>query len=240
MHSLSLLITCEHGGNSVPADFRHLFVGHKALLRSHRGWDPGTLILGEELALRCTAPLIAATHTRLLVDLNRSPHHRHVFSEITKPLEKSTRGHLLGEYHSPHRHQIQQHVAQSIQAGGWVVHIGVHSFTPQLGSQVRNADVGLLYDPRRGPEAQFAHAWRQCWQTNSSLKVRMNYPYRGIADGLTTYLRTQFPQRYVGIELEINQRFPLGSSHSWEMIRASCRDSLSESLAGWTPVENLG
>jgi hypothetical protein len=36
--------------------------------------------------------------------------------------------------------------------------------------------------------------------------VRRNYPYRGTADGFTTYLRRQFSARkYLGIELEVNQ-----------------------------------
>jgi hypothetical protein len=39
------------------------------------------------------------------------------------------------------------------------------------------------------------------------MRVRRNYPYLGKTDGLTTYLRRQFPaEQYLGIELEVNQR----------------------------------
>jgi hypothetical protein len=31
--------------------------------------------------------------------------------------------------------------------------------------------------------------------------------YLGKADGFTTYLRKQFPESYIGIEIEINQKF---------------------------------
>jgi predicted N-formylglutamate amidohydrolase len=37
------LVTCEHGGNHVPADYQSLFASKRAvaMLRSHRGYDPG-------------------------------------------------------------------------------------------------------------------------------------------------------------------------------------------------------
>ena len=38
------------------------------------------------------------------------------------------------------------------------------------------------------------------------MKVRFNYPYKGTSDGLTTTLRKKFGPRYVGIEIEINQK----------------------------------
>jgi predicted N-formylglutamate amidohydrolase len=72
----ALLITCEHGGNSVPPRWRPLFRGHRALLDSHRGWDPGALPIARALAREMNAPLIYSTISRLLVELNRSPHHR--------------------------------------------------------------------------------------------------------------------------------------------------------------------
>jgi hypothetical protein len=37
--------------------------------------------------------------------------------------------------------------------------------------------------------------------------VRRNRPYRGAADGLTTHLRRKLGPRYLGIELEVSQRF---------------------------------
>jgi hypothetical protein len=37
--------------------------------------------------------------------------------------------------------------------------------------------------------------------------VRFNYPYLGKADGFTTFMRKQFPKNYIGIEIEVNQKF---------------------------------
>ena len=45
-----LLVTCEHGGNRVPKEYRRLFAGWEPVLASHRGYDPGALTLARELA----------------------------------------------------------------------------------------------------------------------------------------------------------------------------------------------
>jgi N-formylglutamate amidohydrolase len=76
----SFLITCEHGGNRIPAPYRRLFRGRRALLDSHRGYDPGALAMARAMARAFRAPLVTSTISRLLIDLNRSIGHPHLFS----------------------------------------------------------------------------------------------------------------------------------------------------------------
>lgn len=42
---------------------------------------------------------------------------------------------------------------------------------------------------------------------NPQLNVRFNYTYLGKPDGFTTYLRKQFDKDYLGVELEVNQKY---------------------------------
>jgi hypothetical protein len=88
--------------------------------------------------------------------------------------------------------------------------------------------VGLLYDPRRPAEAEFCAAWqREIKSADARLTVRRNYPYRGYADGLTTYLRKRYPDpAYAGIELEVNQKYPLGDARKWRALRGLLVESL--------------
>ena len=66
------------------------------------------------------------------------------------------------------------------------------------------------------------------------MRVRRNYPYNGASDGLTTYLRGRFSGRlYSGIELEVNQRYPLGDALVWRRLRASIIAALRDALAQW-------
>ena len=203
-----VVVTCEHGGNQIPARWAPLFRGRRALLDSHRGWDPGALALARKLAKELHAPLFAHTTSRLLVDLNRSEHHRGVFSSITRALPADERERLLREIYRPHRAGVERCIATAIARGERVVHVAAHSFTPVLNGEHRRADVGLLYDPARRPERAFCAAWLAALaDALPDLTVRRNSPYRGNTDGLTTALRRRHAARdYVGIEVEVNQR----------------------------------
>ncbi|TVQ61535.1 MAG: N-formylglutamate amidohydrolase [Phycisphaerales bacterium] len=231
-HRPALLLTCEHAGNTVPREFAHLFSGHDATLESHRGWDIGAHALARGMARAAGAPLIAHTITRLLVEVNRSPHHRALFSEFTRGLPKDEKARIVRTHYAPHRERVEREIGAMGRGGRCVVLVGVHSFTPELGGEVRTADIGLLYDPKRALEKSFCHAWRDALRrVDPEQRVRMNYPYRGAADGFTTYLRSRFsPNRFLGIELEVNQRIALDGGEPWRRLQRTLSNTLAETL----------
>jgi predicted N-formylglutamate amidohydrolase len=202
-----LLVTCEHGGHRVPAAYRPLFAGHAAALESHRGWDPGALIVARRIAKAWGAPLVAATVSRLVVDLNRSLHHPRVFSPFTASLPEAEREKIVARYYLPHRDEIAAILARWAARGERTLHLAVHSFTPVLDGERRNAELGLLFDPKRAAEARLCRAMQAALgELAPQYRVRRNYPYAGVADGLTTALRKVHGDRlYAGVEIEINQ-----------------------------------
>lgn len=206
--TLAVLVTCEHGGNRIPAPYRRLFAGAGEVLASHRGWDPGALPLARGLASALGGRLRPATVTRLLVDLNRSPGHPRAFSEFTRGLSRGEREEILERWYTPHREAVLADVGELAASVRTVIHLGVHSFTPVLDGVVRRADVALLYDPSRRSEAALCSAWvHELRRLLPDLAVRRNQPYRGVSDGLTTSLRRHFgAEAYVGVEIEVNQR----------------------------------
>ena len=229
----ALIITCEHGGCEVPALFAPLFAGHEALLQTHRGWDPGALLLARELADARNAPLFFATTTRLLIDLNRSIGHRQLHSEITRSLARAIRREIAAHHYQPYRDTVESEVARLIAAGKRVVHVASHSFTPELGGVVRQADVAWLYDPRRPGECQLADQWLAALaRQRPDLKLRRNYPYQGKGDGLTSLLRKRHsPDSYIGVELEVNQRFAITGGKAWAALRLQIAQSLAQVMA---------
>ncbi len=203
---LTLLLSCEHGGNQVPTEWRALFRGHQSRLNGHSGYDLGALDCARALARRLAAPLLYAVTTRLLVDLNRSPHHPRLFSDITRALPRDAKQKILRRHYLPHRDRVEARIAELIGCGNRVLHVAFHSFTPVLDGVVRNADIALLYDPARRLELRLCRSWQRALARDSAFLVRRNFPYRGVSDGLTRYLRTRFrPDQYAGIELELNQ-----------------------------------
>lgn len=229
---IALLVTCEHGGHQIPGPYRHLFEGQQLLLRSHRGYDAGALAVARSLARAFGAPLVAATVSRLLVDLNRSLGHPRSFSATTRNLDAATRAAIVRRYYVPHRTQVEALVRGQVARGRRVVHIASHSFTPVLDGAVRRADVGLLYDPRRPSETALCTRWKAALGAVApTLSVRRNYPYLGNGDGLTRHLRLRFPARaYVGVELEINQRLANAGAASFARLRQALAESLRLAL----------
>jgi predicted N-formylglutamate amidohydrolase len=202
-----VIVSCEHGGNRIPARFAPLFAGHARALASHHGFDPGAAPLARRLARAVDAPLHLHRLSRLLVDPNRSLGHPRLFSERTRALPERERKRILARCWHPHRRAVEASVASALRRGERVLHLSVHSFTPRLAGRSRDCDVGLLYDPARPRERELCARWQALLRELApGLRVRRNHPYRGDADGLTTHLRRCFADpRYAGIELEVSQ-----------------------------------
>jgi predicted N-formylglutamate amidohydrolase len=227
------LITCEHGGNRIPARYRPLFRGREALLDSHRGYDPGALVMARELARAFGAPLVASTVSRLVVDLNRSIGHPRCLSAATRGAPRTLRAEIVERHYLPYRTQVERLVGRSVSSGRRVIHVSSHSFTPELDGRLRRADVGLLYDPGRHAEVDLCARWKASLVAMApQLRVRRNYPYAGKGDGLTRYLRRHFsPDAYVGIELEVNQGIVLTAGRRWPRLRRVLIESLRVAAA---------
>ena len=214
-----LILSCEHGGNRVPAKYRKLF--SEKTLATHRGYDPGALRLARDFAAATCAPLFYSTVSRLLVELNRPLGHHQVFSSYVLRLPERERQTLLRRYYFPYWRSVENSVLNALRRGRRVLHLSVHSFTPRFRGVRRLTDIGLLFDPRRRLEAKFCELWRaKLARAAPGLRVHNNEPYRGTGDALTTSLRERFPaSRYLGIEIEVNQKCPRGDARRWGALR---------------------
>jgi predicted N-formylglutamate amidohydrolase len=210
-----------------------MFRGRRALLDSHRGYDPGALTMARALASAFGAPLVTSTISRLVIDLNRSIGHAQLYSEVTRGAPKAVREVIVAQHYRPYRMQVERLVGRSTSRGRRVIHISSHSFTPELDGEVRRADVGLLYHPGRHGESELCARWKASLATLApGLAVRRNYPYAGKGDGLTSHLRLIFPDRaYAGIELEINQSIVFAAGRRWTALRRVLIDSLRAACA---------
>ncbi|MGB0165412.1 MAG: N-formylglutamate amidohydrolase [Luteibaculum sp.] len=200
---MKLVLSCEHFSNALPEKFKYLFEGNLQVLESHRGYD-----LGSQQVFEALAPLadfhLHYPYSRLLIEPNRSLHHPRLFSEFSNNLDDQQKQELVKHYYLPYRERVEKEIREIINAGQACLHLSVHSFTPVLDGQVRNADLGLLYDPKRVLEKDFSRDFKKrLLEQDAQLKIRFNYPYLGTADGFTTHLRKVFPPHYAGIELEI-------------------------------------
>ncbi len=227
----SLFLSCEHGGNLIPADLAATFRGRARLLNSHRAWDPGALDLAGHLAAALQAPLRFALVSRLVVDLNRSLDNPTLLSEFTRDFTARDRLALIARHYRPYRRAVEAEVTR-LSRRTPVVHVSVHTFTPVLRARRREVDIGVLFDPARVFESLVVEAWvRRLRVKLPRLRVRLNQPYIGTDDGLTTHLRTRLPDaRYAGIELEVSQRFPRRGGTAWPTLQSTIADTLAATL----------
>lgn len=228
--SLKLVISAEHSSNQVPEGLEAFFAKDKGILDTHRGYD-----IGSSELYRILAPL--ADHSRhgewsrLVIELNRSLHHKALFSSFMENMTEAQKQEVLA-YYQDYRTSLTKAMSVYLTKGHQVLHLSLHTFTPELNGTVRNADIGLLYDPARAGEKEFSGLWKQALkEENPDLRVRFNYPYLGKADGFTTALRKAFGTKYMGIELEVNQAFFKESvpHELLDVIKKSFRKSLTES-----------
>jgi predicted N-formylglutamate amidohydrolase len=227
-----MLVTCEHGGNHVPPRYRGLLVGLQKQLNTHRGYDIGALLMARQMAAAFTAPLVASTVSRLLVDLNRSIGHPRLHALAVRAAAPEVRAQIIARHYIPYRARAESLVRTAIGRGRRVIHISSHSFTPELNGKVRSADVGLLYHPARAQEARLCERWKtEISRVAPGLRVRRNYPYAGKDDGFMRHLRSRYrAAMYSGIELEVNQAIVLGPARRWAEVRSALVESLRATL----------
>ena len=203
-----LILTCEHASNKLPAAFKNVVPAE--VLKTHRAYDIGAVQVFRKLVKFAKPEFFSeGKFSRLFVDLNRTITNKSAFSDYLRDNAKAKA--QATAYWTEYRTAIEKFVESALKPktqAATIVHLGIHSFTPELNGKVRNTDIGILYDPSRPQERAYANVIKaEIKRLYPTMKVRFNYPYKGTTDGLTTTLRKKFGQRYVGIEIEINQKF---------------------------------
>ena len=203
-----LILTCEHASNKLPAAFKSAVPAE--ILKTHRAYDIGALAVFRKLVKFAKPEFFSeGKYSRLFVDLNRTITNKSAFSDYLRDNAKAKA--QATAYWTEYRTAIEKFVESALKPktqAATIVHLGIHSFTPELNGKVRNTDIGILYDPARPQERAYANVIKaEIKRLYPAMKVRFNYPYKGTTDGLTTTLRKKIGPRYVGIEIEINQKF---------------------------------
>ncbi|WP_053331702.1 N-formylglutamate amidohydrolase [Criblamydia sequanensis] len=228
-----VVLSVEHAGFELPYGFE-ISIPEK-ILTSHRGYDKGAFEIGEAFEKVFKTGFFSQSLSRLVIEMNRSLNHPFLFSSYTKGLTKEEKKSLIDQYYFPYRDAVQSLISRKIKQEGSVVHLSLHTFTPIFKGIKRNAMIGLLYDSRRKRERELALSWKENLKKNLDIgyNVKLNYPYLGKADGLTSYFRKIYkPSEYVGLELEVNQAL-FSKRQAFFDLSILVAEALKESLKTW-------
>ncbi|MDH5382574.1 MAG: N-formylglutamate amidohydrolase [Cyclobacteriaceae bacterium] len=212
MRSYPIIVTCEHAGNHIPDDYKHLFAEEENVLGTHKGWDIGALSIAQAISKELDAELYYTEISRLLVECNRSINTPDLFSKFTESLDFEEKKKIMDLYYYPYRNKVEEAIAKAVK-NTTVVHLSIHSFTPIWNGNERKVDIGLLFDDDRDDEFKFCENWKTSLEnTFGNMSIKYNEPYHGKEDGFTTHLRQKYSEnQYLGIELEVNQKWVYNS-----------------------------
>ncbi len=175
-----VVVLCEHASNYIPAGYDRLGLA-PADLERHIAWDIGALAVAEQMAAMLDAPLAYATHSRLLLDLNRDPDAPD--SILTLSEDTAIPGNLdLAAYerrlrsdwlYAPFHAGVDALIDHRLASGQATVVVSIHSFTPVYLGAPRPWPVGVLGSRDR----RLADPWLAALRADRALEVGDNQPY---------------------------------------------------------------
>ena len=206
-HINQLVLTCEHASNRVPAPLATTPEDQPAL-QDHWGYDIGAAAVVQELVRLKDCCAVLARFSRLVVDANRPTDHGEL-------IRRRCEGHALSfndgiddeevqrridTYHAPYHRAIDLLCADRLAAAEDVVLFSIHSFTPQLGDDVRGMELGVLFDDHDAVAGRFAGHL-----DDNGFKVALNEPYSGRTGLIFAAQRHGRAHGCIYLELEIRQ-----------------------------------
>ena len=176
----TVLITCDHASNAVPASLAGLGLGPGELGR-HIGWDIGAGAVARLLAARLDAPAILAGFSRLVIDCNRDPDDPTSIPEASdgvavpgnRGLAPDARAERRAAIFAPYHAAIGDWLEPRLARGTVPAVLSIHSFTPVMGGKARPWHVGVLWDRDPRIPVPLLAALR----ADESLVVGDNEPY---------------------------------------------------------------
>jgi predicted N-formylglutamate amidohydrolase len=148
-----LVITCEHAGNELPPDI-DLGEQEKEWLEEHWGWDIGAERVVRRMVQREPSVAVLSRYSRLLCDVNRRlerwdlvrPHVQGEPVEFNDGLSESDIEERIARYHAPYHEATDNCLADVADLNPDFFLLSVHTFTPELNGEVRDMEIGLLFD----------------------------------------------------------------------------------------------
>lgn len=174
-----LILVCEHASCFIPAELADLGLSAEAA-KEHIAWDIGALALAEKLSQTLGATLMAASYSRLLIDLNRpleAPDSIPLRSEVYEVTGNQRLDEVTCEYRrqslfTPFHQRLSELIETRIAQGRPVRLVGIHSFTPVYHGQPRAVEIGVLYARARTYARKLLDGLAE-----HDLKVAANEPY---------------------------------------------------------------
>ena len=202
------VVTCDHGGDAIPAKLDGL--GLERLDRErHIAWDIGASATAHRLAKLLDAPAVLGNYSRLLIDLNRPLDDLTSIREISDGVLVPGNRNLAVEdvarrteaIFEPYHDAVSIAMNRAADRVAAPVLISVHSFTPVMQGFEHPWHIGVLF----GPDTRIAEPLIAALSANPGICVGANKPYSGCDLYGYTVETHAMPKGYPNILIEIRQ-----------------------------------
>lgn len=182
------VIICDHASNRVPKSLKNLGLSKKDL-QKHVAWDPGTETIGRYMQKALGTPLVLASYSRLVVDLNRGHDNAECMRDESdgvkipgnKGLTKAQGKQRLDEIFWPYHDVVDAEIEKFLRKKTIPLLMSIHSFTPVMKGFRRPWHIGVMWD-RENPVARKLVS--NLRKNNPKLTIGENEPYSLKGHGL--------------------------------------------------------
>lgn len=214
--SAPLFLTCEHASERLPSGYA-LCDSDRRLAGTHWAYDLGARELLLELAAALGASAVLARFSRLLIDANRDEQHPELFRQhaeglpiqLNQQMSVSERQHRITHYHRPY-HQAVDAALSEVAAPTL---LSIHTFTPIYEGQVRQVELGVLFDQDEAAAASLLAALRPTYP-----QVAANEPWSGKQGLIYSAERHAHQQGRVALELEVRQDLATSPAYRQQLV----------------------
>ncbi|MEQ9244331.1 N-formylglutamate amidohydrolase [Roseovarius indicus] len=181
-----ICLVCEHASAVIPAALGSLGLAEEDRF-SHAVWDIGAELLARDLSRKLDAPLVVATVSRLVYDLNRPPTALGAMPSKSGAIQVPGNLNLSDDDRALRASEVYEpfHAKVSEVLDGFgtpPAFVTIHSFTPTWDGKNRETQLGLLHDA----DPRLAMAMMAI--SDDTLVTRLNEPYSA-RDGVTHMLK---------------------------------------------------
>ena len=178
------LLAADHAGKRLPRRLGDLGISAAELAR-HIGWDIGIWGVTTRLADALGTLAIGQGYSRLAIDCNRHPDWASAVPEVSEStaipgnagLSAAERAARVAEIHVPYHEALAATVRARLAAGGPLLFVAMHSFTPVYKGVARPWHAGVLHDVDDARSRPLADAMLGLLRAEPGLVVGDNEPY---------------------------------------------------------------
>ncbi len=175
------LILCDHASSRVPRSLKDMGL-KKNILKKHIGWDIGAEDASLHISRALDMPAVLAQYSRLVIDLNRAPHHAECMVETSDRikipanavLSKKDRERRLKEIYWPYQNKIGKLLDGFVKKRQVPIILAIHSFTPEMEGVRRPWQISVMWKNEEKIAKQLVRGIRS---NHPDVLVGENQPY---------------------------------------------------------------